>query len=81
MGFTGVRNGEQTITYNTELLRQLSKDAAVGVIVHELAHAWLNEHLYPEDSQERESAADGLARRWGFGVELDALDRETEPVR
>jgi hypothetical protein len=72
--------GRQTITFYTVLLSQLSEAAAIGVIAHELAHAWLNEHVSPEESEAREREADRLARRRGFGRELDALDVETEPV-
>ncbi|MBI3840749.1 MAG: M48 family metalloprotease [Thaumarchaeota archaeon] len=70
----------QTITFYAELLNALSDKAAEAVIAHELAHAWLNEHLRPEESQAREEEADDLARRWGFGEELDALDHEAETV-
>lgn len=70
----------QTITFYSHLLDALSERAAVGVIAHELAHAWLNEHERPEESRKRELEADNLARRWGFGPELDALDREAETV-
>ncbi len=70
----------QRITFYLELLNQLSDDAAVGVIAHELAHAWLNENSYPEDSMERESEADELAKSWGYGEYLDALAAETEPL-
>jgi hypothetical protein len=71
----------QTITFYSELLNALSDEAAEGVIAHELAHAWLNEHVRPEESPEREAEADRLAREWGFGTELDALDREAETVQ
>jgi Zn-dependent protease with chaperone function len=81
-GGGGARNtisgGTQTLSFYAELLNQLSEDASVGVIAHELAHAWLNEHVLPENSGARE--ADELARRWGFGKELDALDKETESI-
>ena len=69
--------GSQTITFYSELLDQLSDDAAKGVVVHELAHAWLNEHVSPESSRRREAEADELARSWGYGRYLDALDAET----
>lgn len=71
---------EQKITFYSELLDSLSDRAAEAVIAHELAHAWLNEHVRPEESAERERDADRLARDWGFGPELDALDREAETV-
>jgi hypothetical protein len=81
--FTGARDtvdhGAQTITLYSELLDQLSDDAAKGVVVHELAHAWLNEHVSPESSRRREGEADEVARRWGYGRYLDALDAETDP--
>jgi hypothetical protein len=72
--------GRHTITFYTELLSQLSDRAVVAVMAHELAHAWLNEHIGPEASQEREEDADTLAEMWGFGPELAALNSETEPV-
>jgi Zn-dependent protease with chaperone function len=71
--------GTQTITFYSELLDQLSNEAAIGVIVHELAHAWLNEHVSPQSSRRREAEADELARAWGYGRYLDALDAETDP--
>lgn len=70
----------QTITFYSTLLGALSNPAAMAVIAHELAHAWLNEHVKPEESKEREREADALAREWGFGPELDALDEEAETV-
>jgi hypothetical protein len=75
-----IRSGRQTLSFYTELLNQLSEDAYVGVIAHELAHAWLNEYVVPENSHAREAEADELARMWGFGKELDALEQETEPI-
>jgi Zn-dependent protease with chaperone function len=72
---------EQTITFYSELLDALSDKAAGAVIAHELAHAWLNEHVKPEESPQREAEADRLAREWGFGPELEALDREAETVQ
>ena len=71
----------QTITFYTPLLGALSGPAATAVMAHELAHAWLNEHVKPEESKDREGEADRLAREWGFGPELDALDREAETVQ
>jgi hypothetical protein len=70
----------QTITFYSSLLDALSDPAATAVIAHELAHAWLNEHVRPEESREREREADALAREWGFGPELDALDKEAVTV-
>ena len=70
----------QTITFYSELLNQLSDSAAIGVIAHELAHSWLNEHVSPEASKKRETEADELARRWGYAQYLDALVAETMPV-
>jgi hypothetical protein len=58
----------------------LSAPAVMAIIAHELAHAWLNEHVSPEESSNRERQADALAREWGFGPELDALDKEAETV-
>jgi hypothetical protein len=77
---TVATKGTQTITFYTQLLSGLSGAARAGVIVHELAHAWLNEHVFPESSAAREKEADELARSWGFDEELDALDRESEPL-
>jgi Zn-dependent protease with chaperone function len=74
-----VRPATQKMTFYSELLDEISDDSAVGVIAHELAHAWLNEHLRPEQSKAREEEADALARRWGYGTYLDALAAETEP--
>jgi hypothetical protein len=70
----------QTITFYSSLLDELSDPAALAIMGHELAHAWLNEHVEPIESVEREKEADELARKWGFGPELDALDREAETV-
>lgn len=70
----------QTITFYSDLMNALSDEAAEAVVAHELAHAWLNEHVRPEESKKREREADNLARKWGFGPELDALDREAETV-
>ena len=70
----------QSITFYSSLLDALSDPAATAVIAHELAHAWLNEHVRPEESREREREADALAREWGFGPELDALDQEAVTV-
>lgn len=71
---------KQTITFYSSLFDALSDKAALAVIAHELAHAWLNEHVKPEQSRSRELEADRVAREWGFGSELDALDREAETV-
>ena len=70
----------QTITFYSRLLDELSDPAATAVIAHELAHAWLNEHVRPEESRAREREADALAREWGFSHELESLDREAETV-
>ena len=72
-------HGTQIITFYSELLDQLSDEAAKGVIVHELAHAWLNEHVSPGSSRRRESEADALARTWGYGRYLEALGAEADP--
>ncbi|HKT22463.1 MAG TPA: hypothetical protein VJR06_07650 [Nitrososphaerales archaeon] len=70
----------QSLSFYSQLIDGLSDPAASAVIAHELAHAWLNEHESPEESVEREHEADALARRWGFGPELEALDAEAETV-
>ena len=72
--------GTHTITFYTNLLDQLSDRAVTAVMAHELAHAWLNEHLRPEASKMREDDADMLAAMWGFQSELKALEDETEPI-
>jgi hypothetical protein len=71
----------QTITFYSDLMNALSDKAAEAVVAHELAHAWLNEHVRPEESKAREAEADKLAKQWGFGPELKALDREAETVQ
>lgn len=76
----GEASGTQRVSFYKDLLRQLSDSAAVAVLAHELAHAWLNEHRHPEESPGREKEADELARQWGFGPELDALDSEAETI-
>ncbi len=78
-GGTDAGRGTQTITFYSDLLDELSDDAAIGVVAHELAHAWLNEHVAPRASKLREREADDLARTWGYGRYLDALDAETDP--
>ncbi len=72
---------KQSITFYSDLLNSLSDEAAEGVVAHELAHAWLNEHVMPEQSSQREAEADRVAKEWGFGPELEALDREAETVQ
>ncbi len=76
----GEVSGTQRISFYKDLLRQLSEGAVIAVLAHELAHAWLNEHRHPEESRGREKEADELARQWGFGPELDALDSEAETI-
>ncbi len=73
--------GTHTITFYTHLMDRLSDKAATAVMAHELAHAWLNEHIRPEASKIREDDADMLAEMWGFGPEMEALSAETEPIR
>jgi len=72
--------GRHEITFYSSLLDRLSDYAVVAVMAHELAHAWLNEHVGPEASEQREEDADMLAEMWGFEPELQILERETEPV-
>jgi len=62
------------------MLYQLSDEAVIAVIAHELAHVWLNEHVRPEESKKREREADELVSRWGFARELRALDHEAESL-
>ena len=68
------------ITFYSGLLNRLTDDAVMGVMAHELAHAWLNEHVGPEASRQREEDADYLAEMWGFDRQLSALSSETEPA-
>ena len=79
-GVAREEEGAHTITFYTNLLDKLTDRAVVAVMAHELAHAWLNEHLRPEASKTREDDADMLAEMWGFGEELTALAEQTEPV-
>ena len=78
-GKTRPRN-KNVVTFYSTLLSRLSDDAVAAVMVHELAHAWLNEHVGPEASTQREEDADILAEMWGFGTQLRALESETDPV-
>ena len=73
-------SGAHTLTFYTDLMNQLSDRAVVAVMAHELAHAWLNEHVRPESSRLREEDADMLVEMWGMESELEALAFETEPV-
>ena len=80
VGVAKEESGAHTITFYTNLMDQLTDKAVLAVMAHELAHAWLNEHLRPEASRAREDDADMLAEMWGFAEELSALAEETEPV-
>ncbi len=73
-------DGRQTITFYSSLLEHLSDLAYTAVIAHELAHAWLNEHVGPLESPKREAEADQLIVEWGFANELAQLQRETETI-
>jgi hypothetical protein len=75
-----VASATQTITFYTDMLYRLSDEAVVAVIAHELAHAWLNEHVSPQESEKREVEADELAARWGFAMELEALDSQADSL-
>ncbi len=77
---SGDRGPDQTITFYSDLFDEISDRSAIGVVAHELAHAWLNEHIHPDASKKRESEADNLAREWGYGEYLAALASETDPV-
>ena len=79
-GIAREESGTHTITFYTNLMDKLTDRAVVAVMAHELAHAWLNEHLRPEASEAREDDADMLAEMWGFDEELAALAEQTEPV-
>lgn len=81
--YTGPAKTEEaeTVVQRIELYRdimlQLSEMSRVAVVAHELAHAWLNDNVGPEDSKKREEESDALARKWGFARELEALEDET----
>lgn len=77
---SGEEAPNQTITFYSDLFDEISDKSAMGVVAHELAHAWLNEHIRPEASRKRELEADDLAREWGYGEYLASLASETEPV-
>jgi len=79
-GVAKEESGAHTVTFYTNLMDKLTDRAVVAVMAHELAHAWLNEHLRPEASKTREDDADMLAEMWGFEEELAALAEQTEPV-
>lgn len=68
----------QKITFYLDILNNLSDLAVKAIIAHEIAHAWLNEHVKPESSQQREKDSDDLARKWGFNEELLELENETD---
>ena len=68
----------QKITFYLDILNNLSDLAVKAIIVHEIAHAWLNEHVKPESSPQREKDSDDLARKWGFNEELLELENETD---
>jgi len=78
--FRDAPSSRHIITFYSSLLEQLSDDSVMAVMAHELAHAWLNEHIGPEASMRREEDADILAEMWGFSKELAALAEETEPI-
>ena len=79
-GVAREESGAHTITFYSNLMDKLTDRAVVAVMAHELAHAWLNEHLRPEASNAREDDADMLAEMWGFEAELVALAEQTEPL-
>lgn len=68
----------QKITFYRDILDNLSDLSVIAIIAHEIAHAWLNEHVKPESSQQREKESDELARKWGFNEELLELENETD---
>jgi hypothetical protein len=68
----------QRIELYRDIMLQLSERSRVAVVAHELAHAWLNDNVGPEDSAMREEECDAQAEKWGFGDELKALADETD---
>jgi len=55
--------GRHEMTFYSPFLDNLSDDAVVAVMAHELAQGWLKEHVGPETSKQREQDADVPARR------------------
>ncbi|MGA1975694.1 MAG: ImmA/IrrE family metallo-endopeptidase [Conexivisphaerales archaeon] len=68
----------QKVELYRDIMMQLSLSSREAVIAHELAHAWLNDNIAPDDSATREEECDALAEKWGFVDELRALADETE---
>lgn len=68
----------QKVELYRDMMMQLSLSSREAVIAHELAHAWLNDNIAPDDSATREEECDALAEKWGFVDELRALADETE---
>jgi hypothetical protein len=50
----------------------LAQEALIGLIAHEIAHSFVCGKNYRED----EKLVDDKAREWGFGPELECLERE-----
>lgn len=68
----------QKVELYRDMMMQLSLSSGEAVIAHELAHAWLNDNIAPDDSAIREEECDALAEKWGFVDELRALADETD---
>jgi hypothetical protein len=54
-----------------------TSDALIGLIAHEFAHSFVRGRDYTED----EALVDQKARDWGFGYELDRLERAKKELR
>jgi hypothetical protein len=65
----------KTIIYLSPLVEfvDASDAAVVGLVAHEMAHAVLTHGGADLAYEEKERAADQLARSWGFSAELDAM--------
>ena len=70
--------GGVTIRFDTIVIfhtaLKYSLKALVGLIVHELAHSFVDNPDYQSDEQ----GADSQAMRWGFDKELDMLKMEQQ---
>ncbi len=66
-------------------LREMPYKAVVGEVAHEFAHVFRGHGLCSSSEQEAARAqeeADTTARQWGFGDEIDLLNRQpVSPVR
>jgi hypothetical protein len=71
---------KQRITFYSHYLDRLPDKAVVAIMAHEISHAWLNDHIGPEQSDRREKQVDRLVLKWGFRPEVDNLNQEAVSV-